>query len=665
MNFLDLQEKINAQFKSMSNGKLFRTGIDKDLMWETYLKRFPAGSNPILKERTVHDCQCCKQFIRACGDVISINEDLTLTSIWDIDITGPYAAVITTMSSLVRTQNIKDLFRHPQSSIGTKQNFGLDDTKYDHFYFDLPDRFVNKRDLGTFLSKSRADKDVFLRGLREISCEAIDTVLELLDQNTIYRGDEHRPAIEAFAKLHNQSYGETELDPLVELDNFAWLNASAPGARIRNTAIGTLLVDISEGMDLDKAVRLFESKMYGYKRPTAIISPMMIKKAQEKISTLGFTDSLPRRNAQFNDLTINNVLFADRTAKQALNVFDEMTAEVDVQKKNLDKVESVSIDTFINDILPKAEKVDLLFENSKENNLMSLVAPQYPDAPGMFKWNNNFSWSYNGEMADSMRDQVKALGGKVDGVLRFSIQWNEKGNNQIDFDAHCIEPDGNEIYFENKRIKHRSSGMLDVDIIHPGEKSAVENIIYTKVKKMYPGQYRFMVHNYSTHTSNAGFKAEIEFDGKIHTFEYAKHLYGNEFIRVADVNLNNNEFKLNNQLKSTFALKSLWQLPTNQFHKVSMIMNSPNHWDGNQTGNKHYFFILENCHSGQPVRGFYNEFLAESLTEHRKVFEVLGSKMKTEAESEQLSGLGFSSTKRASLVCKITGSFTRVIKINF
>ena len=667
MNFIEFRDKINTQFNSMSSGPLFRTGIDKDKLWETYLNSFPEGSNPIFRERTEHDCQCCKQFIRACGDVVQINADLTITSIWDITTDDPYDEVSTTMSNLVRSQPVQDHFLHWQPAIGTKQShdFHRIGTSYDHFYFDLPNRFVNTRDLDTVLSKVRSDKDVFLRGLGEISLEAIDTVLELIAQDTIYRGDEHRGAIISFKKLYQQSYGELEQDTLVELVNFAWLNAAKPGARIRNTAIGTLLIDISEGMDLDKAVRLFESKMYNYKRPTAVISPMMIAKAQDKITTLGFLDSLKRRNAQLDDLTINNVLFADRTTRKTMNVFDEMTSETSGKPKNLDKIETVNIDTFIKDILPSATGIELLLENQLENNLMSLVAPVDPSAPGMFKWPNNFSWSYNGEMADSIKEKVRQAGGITNAILRCSLAWS----NYDDLDIHVKEPNGNHIYYNSAKRRHPSSGILDIDMNADSgtSRKPVENIVWTDKAQMQEGTYEVWVNQYARREmTDAGFTAEIEFEGKTKTFEYPETMATHENVLLAKFDFSRTKgIKFLSTLPESSSSKPLWNINTQQFHKTTMIMNSPNHWDGHATGNKHYFFILESCDSGQPVRGFYNEFLAEALTPHRKVFEVLGSKMKTDPGQPQLSGVGFSSTKRSSVVCKVTGTFTRIIKINF
>jgi hypothetical protein len=43
---------------------------------------------------------------------------------------------------------------------------------------------------------------------------------------------------------------------------------------------------------------------------------------------------------------------------------------------------------------------------------------------------------------------------------------------------------------------------------------------------------------------------------------------------------------------------------------------------------------------------------------------MVGGKMKISGE-EQLSGLGFSSTAKNTLICRVKGSFTRTLKIVF
>ena len=60
-----------------------------------------------------------------------------------------------------------------------------------------------------------------------------------------------------------------------------------------------------------------------------------------------------------------------------------------------------------------------------------------------------------------------------------------------------------------------------------------------------------------------------------------------------------------------------------------------------------------------------NEYLNSELTPHRKVFEVLADKMKTPYQEHQLSGLGFSSTMRNSVIVKVDGTFSRTLKVNF
>ena len=109
----------------------------------------------------------------------------------------------------------------------------------------------------------------------------------------------------------------------------------------------------------------------------------------------------------------------------------------------------------------------------------------------------------------------------------------------------------------------------------------------------------------------------------------------------------------------------IWNIDTNKFHKVNVMMMSPNYWDEQGIGNKHYFFMLDDCKNPEPVRGFFNEYLNSELTPHRKVFEVLADKMKTPYQEHQLSGLGFSSTMRNSVIVKVDGTFSRTLKVNF
>ena len=665
-DFKKFKAALSAQLVDMSKADMFRADVDKDTLWETYLGSFPEGTNPIFRERTEHDCQCCKQFIRAGGGAVSI-VDGELVSVWDIEIGGHYQVVVDALSKLVKSQGVRDIFLHAEKDLGTDFNHQLLDDgtsmKWDHFHFELPQKFVKRgADIGTILSNARAGKEVFKRSLDEISTEAVETVLEMIEQNSIYRGEEHKEIVELFLKC-KQEYIEVETK---HEDNYCWVKSLALGgaARIRNTVIGTLLVDISDGKELDVAVSAFETKVApsNYKRPTAVITKGMIAKAQEKVEELGIGDSLQRRHAVAEDITINNVLFADRSVKPAMNVFDEMTEEVSEDISKMKKVEEVDVTTFVETILPKADTVDVLMENRHSNNLMSLIAPIHAAAKRIFKWTNNFSWAYNGELADSIKERVKKAGGNVEGVLRTSLSWG----NYDDLDIHVLEPNGEHIYYSNKTSRV-SGARLDVDMnVHANDsRNAVENIIWTDESRMDEGVYRIYVKNYTPReTTNVGFDVEIEFGGTIHTFHYDKKVVGDVGVATFEYSKEHG-IKFISSIPSTQASKEVWSLATQKFHKVKMIMNSPNHWDGESTGNKHLFFILEGCKNDKAARGFFNEFLNNDLTEHRKVFEVLGSKMKTEVSESQLSGMGFSSTQRNHVFCRVTGSFTRTIKINF
>ena len=305
-----------------------------------------------------------------------------------------------------------------------------------------------------------------------------------------------------------------------------------------------------------------------------------------------------------------------------------------------------------------------MFENRHANNLVSLIAPADMTVKTMFKWPNNFSWSYNGEMEDSVKERVKQAGGNVTGDLRCSLSWF----NYDDLDLHMLELNSFHIYFGDKHSP-LTGGNLDVDMNAggPHSRSAVENICYPRKDRIKEGIYTLFVNNYSKReTVDVGFEVEIEFDNNIYTFAYPQAVPDKANITVAKIEYSQkNGFKILESLPSHQTSKTFWNIPTQTFHKVSLMLLSPNHWDEWQVGNKHYFFMIDGCLNDGRARGFFNEFLSSELNENRKVFEVVGSKTKVAESEHQLSGLGFSSTQRNSVLCKVTGSFTRTVKIIF
>ena len=249
--------------------------------------------------------------------------------------------------------------------------------------------------------------------------------------------------------------------------------------------------------------------------------------------------------------------------------------------------------------------------------------------------------------------------------MRASLSWF----NYDDLDLEMVEPDGNTIYFGNRGHDSACGGQLDVDM-NAGSgrtREPVENIVYKSKNRMKEGIYKVVVHNFSKReTVDVGFEVELAMDDQVLLLTYPNAVKDRERVHVAEIRYSKKDgFKLVKSIDNKSISKEVWGLQTQNFHKVSVACLSPNCWDEQTVGNKHYFFMLEGCRNEDKARGFYNEFLNDDVSKHRKVLEIIGSKMKTDTADHQLSGVGFSSTQRNHVLCRVKGTFNRVIKITF
>ena len=657
---------VRQHFDAMSTGEVFVVGVSGDELYETYLDAFPAGTNEIYRTRREFDCSADKNFIRNLGNVVTIVNG-QLVTVWDIydQAEYPFNVVAETLASLVRGNLINSVYRTKETSYGAELLRELQEDGSVHNWYNFSAK-INKNQRTDEADKIKGEfntkAQVFKRGLEELTPSSLTTTIDLIDaEEPLYRGAEFKKSVTEFAKLQ-KAYSLLNSDEARDI--FVWANIGNVAAGLRNSVIGSLLQDLSAGVDMVDAVRLFESKVAptNFKRSKSLITPNMIKDAMKTIDKLGLEKALERRFAKISDVTINNVLFVDNAVRGAMKggIASLLMEEAVTAKPDVSKAENIGIEDFINNVVPKINSIDLVVKNSMVGNFMSMTAPIHDEVERLFRWDNNFAWSYDGNITDSIKEKVKNAGGNVtNAAMRVSLAWF----NYDDLDIHVIEPNGNHIGYFNKCNK------LDVDMNAGGRYSRepVENVSWLS-STLRDGLYKVVVNQFNKRESiDVGFVVEVENAGNIQNFSYSKVASGDT--PVIDIMVKNGiitEIKTKKDIVGGISSKEKWGVNTETLVPVDTIIKSPNFWDDNNAGNKHWFFILKGCKNPDPVRGIYNEFLKPELEKHRKVFEVLGDKTKCVPSDSQLSGVGFSSTKKEQLTAFVKGEkIQKVYNINF
>lgn len=715
----DFNNQLQAKFAEMQKtGKLFKVKLTGQELWNLYLKSFTKENDPIFRdpESSEHNCNLCNNFIRRYGNIVAI-VDNKLISIFDVEADEEYNQTAKIMSKAITSSIISEVFfetfnelkelpyeacnkSNKVFKLGVNKNvkrytkeeaekFGVvkadQIVSFDHFHLELNKEYVDMSSdsIESIRGKYRDNKNVFQRAMEEISLDTLNLVKDLIIQGSLLDGQTHLHKVEQFIPFKK----DYDALPANQRDNWCWLTSyKLPIAKFKNELIGTLCSELAEGKEINEACQSWNKKVdpANYMKATAPITKKQIEEAKNFVEENGYAESFDRRFATIDDIKVSEILHSNVGDSKLKNVsiFDGVKSTSTRHKRSeFDGIEEVGIEKFMTDILPNCSAVEVFLKNSHEGNLVSLTTANIPDSKPIFKWPNNYSWTFNGNLAgkSQLSQMVEAKGGRTDGVFRFTHSWNELEPNQSLMDLHVFMPGctvpksgggpnviGRRVGWNN-RTDSLSKGTQDVDYISeaPTGYIPVENITFPILSDMPEGVYTCCVHNWSFRKSGGRGKAEIAFQGNIFEYEYPA-TKNEQWITVAEITLKNDVFTIEHKLPLTGeTTKEIYALETNQFHKVNLICLSPNHWNGKNIGNKHYFFMLQGCKAESSIRSFHVENLIPELLDHRKVMEVLGTTNMISPTEKQLSGLGFNATVRDEVIVKLSGSFKRTIKIKF
>ena len=619
-------------------------------LFEIYLNNIPEEYNPVFRVNRFFDGSADRHFINRIGNLAMITPNYRLVYLWDFESKTFFENSRKEMLKVLKKCKIKNAFLTSFDMVGSGPNKDSKDPKitWTHYKYKTPSEIrCSKHDIGDKLGKLNTQYNVFKRTMKECRLEDLESVIELGKDNSIYRASEFLGSLEKWHELKTKYNKKPS-------DEFLWFNVIKEGIYIcyRNTVIGSLIEDLYNGVDLEKAVKSYESKVApsNYKRPKALVTTRMVEDARAKLEEVGLLESIYRKAAKFTEIPTDKILFTSQESK-SLSVFDDLKqdAELTVKKKlDLSKAKEIKFEEFIK-LLPKVNKIGLLPNSAVNSSKVVLTNSKNENIPTPFKWDNNFAWSYiESDTADSIIKRVKDAGGVIDGDIRFSLSWDNSDDLDLSFENNYYQ----KIYFGDKRTL---GGRLDVDAnFSEIVENPVENIYWSNINHLKDGEYRVSVNNYMLRSErNQGFKLQMEVLGEITTYSYPDN-------DLRSVTTMLKITKKGNNIDVTYENPKLIKsnVSGNKFIDIKNVIKSPNAWEEEVIGNEHIIFLADDVEVKFSVRGFYNEQLNSKLEEHRKVTEILGSKLKidpVEFESPNTAkGYGISTTSNNVFYLRLT-----------
>jgi len=719
MEFKEFNQKVRAQFKRMcETGKLFKSSITGQQVWDTYLSSFKPEDNGIFRDSnsSEHNCNCCKNFIKRYGNIVAIIDGKLESIFSNLGDCGEYNESIEACNKELTNSPIQDVFfetydmldrglnyektnktqttyklgigtthfqysKEYEDQYGHKNSGGSYRVQFDkvyefnHFEVALPKQLVDfaNRSIDDITNEYRTKYVSFKNTMETISIATYKEVLEGIAKKYAANSDKYIPVIESFIAF------KEEYDKATDKDLFCWETSYSLKdsiAKMGSSNLGnSLLKELESGeKELDRIYQEFNRRedpenKFKTEKPSSVGMQLVASKAIEELGLVEQFTS--RRHTTLDDVKANIVSFINRdNAKSKVNLFkiDTLDDSNVYNPKQFDKVDEVAIKEFLVN-MDKYTSIELLLENSM--SLFNMTSCSVEGLKPMFKYGNNYSFTVNGKNAgeSQIKQAVKERGGNVEAVVAIRLHFPDT---REDYDLYVEEPNRNIIYYGNKRQKHNSTGMLDLDAQggdgHFEPERRVENCTWTDLKKMPIGNYKIMVNSHPKNRVNTTFYMDIELNGeltqlKLKTLGLIKPI-------VAIFKWNGFEFSLKvsecmELLESKTMSKKIWNLDSLKFHKVTCICLSPDHWNTN-IGTLHHLFALKGAYNDQPIPTFHIDNLIPELLPNRKAIQSLMDILVVKPEGEQFAGVCFNDTYTRTIIVRVSeDSKKKVIKVQF
>ncbi len=348
--------------------------------------------------RQCYRCSACRHFVNRFGGLVSINAESgeQTAVLWSGQVPEFFRQAVAAVRAKVEAAKITGIFVTDKTELGCART-GI----WTHMAVDVPEKIVYKGRIRT-TSQERArkaeDYKVLCSSIARYQQKDVETAVNLLRSDALYRGEQILPMAEWFLETIRSARGKADAD------NILWYRAaSAPSGfcHIPASMVGTLLDDIIEGYSVPAIKDRFNEKMHPlqYQRPQAAPAAGNVKRAEEIVAKLGLERSLERRYAHLDEVqAIWKPVHEQRTAVGG--VF----AGIPIKKKRCggrdQEVEApetvMTFEKFRRTVLPGAKKMELLVSD-QDGPYAAFLTAVHPDAPPILRWDwederDPFSW---------------------------------------------------------------------------------------------------------------------------------------------------------------------------------------------------------------------------------------------------------------------------------